>query len=251
MDMKKALSNQEGGPKAEESKAGLKNQSQLNQKSVHAARLSSRLKIHAKKRFGKAFKHAQSLLKVAEQCLDGFSKYEMQAYVESMQSAYLIEAEKWQQALDRLVSAKLIYQNISSFKDSIEAVIYGEKTSQLDTFIRLCCLNLSMKTSASLEEKIQSKLKVSIESAHKETKQEQIENIQQIVFNGKTIPLKSERIKIIFKKVENKLNDIQMKEKDCNVPQEIIKDYLDFMNILDDATLIIRKEKAEETKKSE
>lgn len=42
-----------------------------------------------------------------------------------------------------------------------------------------------------------------------------------------------------------------MKEKDCNVPSEIIKDYLDFMNILDDATLIIRKEKAEETKKSE
>lgn len=43
-----------------------------------------------------------------------------------------------------------------------------------------------------------------------------------------------------------------MKEKDDKVlPQEIIKDYLDFMNILDDAQLIIRKEKAEETKKSE
>ena len=43
-----------------------------------------------------------------------------------------------------------------------------------------------------------------------------------------------------------------MKEKDDKVlPLEIIKDYLDFMNILDDAQLIIRKEKAEETKKSE
>ena len=35
------------------------------------------------------------------------------------------------------------------------------------------------------------------------TKQEQIENIQEINFNGKNIPLKSERLRMIFKKVEN------------------------------------------------
>jgi hypothetical protein len=50
--------------------------------------------------------------------------YEMSAYVESMKSAYLIEAQKWQEALDHLISSKVIYQKIASYKDSLEAVIY-------------------------------------------------------------------------------------------------------------------------------
>ena len=70
------------------------------------------------------FKSCSNLQKVAEQCLDGFSKYEMQAYVDSMQAAYLIEVKKWEQALDLLLSAKVIYQKISGFKDSLEAVVY-------------------------------------------------------------------------------------------------------------------------------
>ena len=35
-----------------------------------------------------------------------------------------------------------------------------------------------------------------------DTKQEQIENIKEIVFNGKSVPLKSERLRMIFKRVE-------------------------------------------------
>ena len=80
--------------------------------------------------------------KVADECLDEFSKYEIEAYVESMQAAFLIEAQKWQEALDSLLRAKVILQKIQTFKDTLEAVIYQEKLSQLDTFIRLCCMNL-------------------------------------------------------------------------------------------------------------
>jgi predicted AAA+ superfamily ATPase len=90
---------------------------------------------------------------VVDECLDGFSKYEAQAYIESMQAAYFIEVEKWQDALDYLVRAKLIYQKVAQYKDSLEAVIYQEKIGQLDTFIRLCCLNLKIASSADKEEK--------------------------------------------------------------------------------------------------
>lgn len=115
---------------------------------------------------------------MAEKCLDGFSKYEIQAYTESIKATYLIEAERWQEALDLLISSKVLYQNIASLKDSIEAVIYQEKISQLDTFIRLCCLNLNIKSSNDKEKQIQSGLKTAIDNAHRETRQEQIENIQ-------------------------------------------------------------------------
>ena len=84
------------------------------------------------------------MVKATDQCLDGFSKYEAQAYAESMQASYFIEIEKWQEALDLLLRAKVIYQKISSYRDSLEAVIYQERIGQLDTFIRLCCVNLKI-----------------------------------------------------------------------------------------------------------
>ena len=49
MDMKKAISEQEGQDKTKKA-AGLKNQSLLNKDSPHANRNSFRLKAHARKR---------------------------------------------------------------------------------------------------------------------------------------------------------------------------------------------------------
>lgn len=82
-----------------------------------------------------------------EESLDGFSKHETQAYIESMQAAYLLEVEKWQEGMDKLLRAKLIYQKVAQYKDSLEAVIYEEKINQIDTFVRLCCLNLKLASS--------------------------------------------------------------------------------------------------------
>lgn len=59
--------------------------------------------------------------------LEGFSKFETEAYVLSTQAAYLIEVKKFQEALDILMRAKLIYFKVATYKDSIEAVIYQEK----------------------------------------------------------------------------------------------------------------------------
>ena len=42
------------------------------------------------------------------------------------------------------MKSKVIYSKISEVKDSLEAVIYDERIGQLDTFIRLCCSNLSL-----------------------------------------------------------------------------------------------------------
>lgn len=85
---------------------------------------------------------------MSNECLDAYSKYETEAYVNGMQAAYLIEVNQYEQALDLLMRAKVIYQKISEFKDSLEAVIYEERIGQLDTFIRLCCSNLSVSSSA-------------------------------------------------------------------------------------------------------
>jgi hypothetical protein len=41
-----------------------------------------------------------------------------------------------------------------------------------------------------------------------QTKREQIENIQEISYNNKIIPLKTEKIRAVFKRVETLMQDI-------------------------------------------
>jgi len=96
----------------------------------------------------------------------------------------------------------------------LEAVIYQEKIGQIDTFLRLCCLNLSLKSSADLEQKLEKEKSKQIQDARVSTKKEQIENIQEIKFNGKSIPLKSERLKLVFKRVENQAAEIEQISSD-------------------------------------
>lgn len=94
-----------------------------------------------------------------------------------------------------------------------------------------------------------------IKAAHRETKQEQIENIKEITLSGRSVPLKTERLRATFKKVENHSNELQEQEKEIVLkggsPAELIKNYLNFVNILDDALFVIKKEKAEESKRNE
>ena len=120
-----------------------------------------------------------------------------------MQAAFMMETDQYERALDLLITSKVIYQKISQFKDSLEAVIYNERIGQLDTFIRLCCSNLSLQSSADKEATIQKAIGAKIQSAHDATVKEKIENIEEITYNGKTIPLKSERLKLVFKRVES------------------------------------------------
>lgn len=117
-----------------------------------------------------------------------------------MQAAYLIETEKWEPAMDCLQKAKAIYQSMMKFKDSLEAVIYQEKVGQLDTFIRLCSVNLKQPQGkySSLETDMASR----VEQAQASAKKDKLENIEEVTFNGKTIPLKSDRLKQVFRKVQ-------------------------------------------------
>lgn len=82
------------------------------------------MQVHARKRLQRVYVTGEQLGKVAETCVDLFTKYEVQAYVAGMQSSYLIETRDWAQALDKLLNSKAIYQKIMQYRDSIEAVIY-------------------------------------------------------------------------------------------------------------------------------
>ena len=70
------------------------------------------------------------------------------------------------------MESKVIYQKIAEYKDSLEAVIYNERINQLDTFIRLCCVNLSLSSSQDKEASLKQKLGKEIQTAHDQTVKE-------------------------------------------------------------------------------
>jgi hypothetical protein len=85
-----------------------------------------------------------------------------------------------------------------------------------------------------------------------QTKREQIDNIEEIQYNSKTIPLKTEKLRLVFKRVHSLLQDIkEFAEGEAYEPGAQIKNYLSLVNYLEDAAMVIKKEKAEESKKSE
>lgn len=132
---------------------------------------------------------------------------------------YQTEIKDYQKALDNLLKSKIIYEKIAQFKDTLEAIIYKEKVNQLDTLIRLCAFNLKGIMSTDDEDKMLKKMVDSypekknieekISKVKSETKREQIENIDEITYNNKSVPLKTEKLRMVFKRVESHMHDIQ------------------------------------------
>mmetsp|Transcript_18125 Transcript_18125/g.30962 ORF Transcript_18125/g.30962 Transcript_18125/m.30962 type:complete len:200 (-) Transcript_18125:1119-1718(-) len=196
-----------------------------------------------------AFKMAEHLRKVGEECLDGFSKFDLQAYIEVVQAQYLIQTERWQEALDLLLLARTKYAEIQKYKDSMEAVFYEERISMINTFTRLCQYNLTMRENVKnvdsliqkKQQELESQLQDKVLAAFKQTRTDKFQNYEEIEFNGKKIPLKSDRMIEAFKRInshEQQIEELkqqiqQQKLQDKN--QELIGLYHDFMNLLDQA----------------
>ena len=46
-----------------------------------------------------------------------------------MSAVYQMEVKQYNEALDNLLKAKIIYEKIAQYKDTLEAVIYTEKVT--------------------------------------------------------------------------------------------------------------------------
>lgn len=59
-----------------------------------------------------------------------------------MDAIYKMERHNFEEAINEFLKAKLIFAEIASTQDTLEALIFNEKASQLDTFIRSCAASL-------------------------------------------------------------------------------------------------------------
>jgi hypothetical protein len=86
-----------------------------------------RLKVHSRKRMQKAYQAAKYLQSVAKESLDPYQQMEVEAYVSGMLAVYEMDIKDHESALDNLLKSKIIYEKISQYKDSLEAIIYKER----------------------------------------------------------------------------------------------------------------------------
>lgn len=182
------------------------------------SRNPNRVKYLAKKRLQRAGLAAQELLNVAKESLNAYQQVEIEAYTSYMQAVFQIESRDFEGGLDNLLKSKIIYTKISETKDTLEEVIYKEKLSQLDTLIRQCAFKLRGSEGADGDRVInemvsgypgKKKLEDQVIQVKQQTQREKIENIEEISYNNKIIPLKTEKLRQVFKRVETHMQDIQ------------------------------------------
>lgn len=90
--------------------------------------------------------------------------------------------------------------------------------NQIDTLIRQCAFSLktagadsSDKVIAAMVERFpqRASLEEQVVRVKQQTQREQIENIEEITYNNKVIPLKTEKLRVVFKRVQTHMQDIQ------------------------------------------
>jgi hypothetical protein len=219
-----------------------------------------RNKHTSRKKLKKAYESAKLYFDIVSEIWDKQTIIESEAYVDFIKAALDIEYGRYAEAIECLLKTSIIYKNLAQSKDSLEAAIYDEKIEQIEPMLRLCTYNLQNQSSEdysnieSLETKVDTQfdLKNKVTSSLSGYRKEVTEDLANITYQGKSIPLKTQKLKNTFSKLEHQLeimgksnsnDDLTLKDK--------ISNYTTLLHIIEECMVVIQKEKSEETKKSE
>lgn len=89
----------------------------------------NRLRVHFLKKFRSASQSADRLLKLAQGAVDEATVIELEGYKAQMEAVYMMERQDYEEALNLLLKSKHIFEQIATYQDTLEALIYGEKVS--------------------------------------------------------------------------------------------------------------------------
>ena len=133
---------------------------------------------------------------------------EIEGYKAQMNAICNMERQNYEEAINDFLKAKLIFSQIGATQDTLEAIIYNEKVSQLETFIRSCAASLQINSDIQLadEAELTAKIKSASDqsSSGAKTASDDAEMTEkgslqsEIKLNGRVIPLKSVKLREAF-----------------------------------------------------
>eukprot|EP00354_Favella_ehrenbergii_P009812 CAMPEP_0170462250 /NCGR_PEP_ID=MMETSP0123-20130129/7825_1 /TAXON_ID=182087 /ORGANISM="Favella ehrenbergii, Strain Fehren 1" /LENGTH=343 /DNA_ID=CAMNT_0010727421 /DNA_START=18 /DNA_END=1049 /DNA_ORIENTATION=- len=212
----------------------------------------NRLRIHYLKRFQKASVQASQLLEKATGAVDELSLIEIEGYKAQMNAVYNMERHDYEEALNDFLKAKLIFSEIGSKQDTLETIIFNEKVSQLETFIRSCAASLSLggdvklADAAALTSRINSASKQGSAAGSSDVDMKDSgSTLDEVKINGRVIPLKSSKLREAFAALTALEKEIEQLKK-SGESEKLVQSQLKLVQTLDEMQLLITKEKKEE-----
>lgn len=161
--------------------------------------------MHYLKRFKAAAKTAKGIKKTCKDAFDEQSQFELEAYCDFIEAVCLMEYHKYEEAIDHLLRAQIIYKQLAEYRDPMEALIYSEKVNQLQTFIRSCAANLLIPATQTIRHQDADNIVKAIKQSYTVGTQDSSMDgqITEIKYSGKTIPLRSEKLRLVFARIRD------------------------------------------------
>ncbi|KND05197.1 uncharacterized protein SPPG_00857 [Spizellomyces punctatus DAOM BR117] len=111
-----------------------------------------RKRFHQVKRLKKAVEAAKRLHDICQNCqADNRTLLDVQAYAATMAGFLFFEQQRWEEALDKFATARVIYQRLAKAGTAQQEALCQSVIDSIDPSIRFCAYNLKIKGAQNLE----------------------------------------------------------------------------------------------------
>jgi hypothetical protein len=211
-----------------------------------------------KEKFNQAAKSAEELFNLCKLKMPTDNTvFEAEAYYLFLKGQALIEDGKtednFKEALRSMHKANELYMILMKNKNPLTQILYKEKMDQIEPFIRVSLFKMDSKQEKGKKyfEEMKKEVKKEIDKQIETVKQEKIEKIKEnyieVHYGGKTVPLNTEALQMLYKEITRQQQEVE-EEKGR---QERIKLYSKLLTTLGNWSEEIKREKEEESKKSQ
>lgn len=218
---------------------------------AYAMQLKSEANTEPRKRFHlisklkKAVVYSEELFSLCEhdKC-DARTKLESQAYRHFMRGSLEFELEKWKPAIESYSSVKTIYENLGkAFTEDLQAM-YLQRVAEIEPNIRYCAYNIGDETA--IEDLIQMRREAGggdfmlgeLDTLLSQTREKQAATLSEVTWQGRTVPVKSEPVRLFLLNLQESGEDVEKAEgldNKISIYESILKQCIDAQQVLRDS----------------
>jgi len=227
----------------------------LKQELANNKSADPRVRMHIRSRFSRALKWAKLLKQICQKHTEEKTALEAEAYSEYIEGVYNFESEGWEQAYSCFMRSRKIYEELSKVSDSLQKIIYQERIEQIDQSIRYCNFKRGKETLDPVQDSIRATndptLSTQIEKLLAEKVQQNVKGSAEIVYHGKTLPIKNEKTLLAMQKIDELTKVISKMETDkMELDEESgepnkLNSFIELFSLYDEAIRNVSKEKEE------
>lgn len=175
---------------------------------------------HAIRRLRKAAAHAKKFASLVTECgrCDARTELEATAYKQWVVGSLAFELQDWQAAFTAFSEAKLIYEKLAGACNEELKPLYAQRAAEIDANLRYC--TYEMKGSGvdvadlmKLRETLAGSgatdlLSDKLDSVLAQTREKEAETLTEVTWRDKTIPVRSEKVRVAIIKARVKEADL-------------------------------------------